>query len=163
MQRGLHRILPRPFVFLKSQLRRKAVGQTRTHSCQRTSRAFTLVETVIVVVILAILISLAYPSYVEQVRKARRADAESALLGSAQLLERCFTRLNAYNADGCPDPVGSSDSGYYTISIVRDATTYTLTATPEGDQANDPCGNFTLDHLGNKTPIPDSNRCWGPS
>lgn len=123
--------------------------------------AFTLVEMAIVLTTLAILVSLAYPSYLDQVRKARRADAESSLLHSAQLLERCFTRYNAYNADECPDPSGESEDGYYDISVVRDALTYTLTATPQGDQATDDCGDFTIDYLGNKTPLPDANRCWG--
>lgn len=117
----------------------------------------------VVLAILAIVVALAYPSYVEQVRKTRRADAEASLLAAAQILERCFTRLNAYNADGCPDPAGASDDGYYQITVARDATTYTLTAAPQGDQVNDPCGTFTLDYLGNKTPVPDSKRCWGVS
>lgn len=128
-----------------------------------TGKGFTLIELAFVVTILAIIVSLAYPAYIEQVRKARRADAESSLLNSAQLLERCFTRFNAYNDDACPDPAGASESGYYTISVVRDATTYTLTAAPQGDQTKDDCGSFTIDHLGNKTPVPGSERCWGSS
>ncbi len=113
--------------------------------------------------ILAIVVALAYPTYLEQVRKTRRADAESGLLDAAQILERCFTRLNAYNAGGCPNPAGASPDGFYAITVNRTATTYTLTATPQGDQANDACGNYTLDHLGNKTPLPSGNRCWGVS
>lgn len=122
---------------------------------------FTLIETVIVLVILAVLVSIAYPAYVDQVRKSRRADAESSLLQSAQLLERCFTRFNTYNHASCPDPSGASADGYYQISVVREEFTYTLTATPQADQAKDDCGTYTIDHLGNKTPVPDSNRCWG--
>ncbi len=126
-------------------------------------RGFTLIELMFVVTILAIVVALAYPAYIEQVRKARRADAESGLLDAAQLLERCFTRLNAYNAAGCPNPEGNSPDGYYAITVNRTATTYTLTATPQGDQAKDACGDYSLDHLGNKTPLPDGNRCWGTS
>lgn len=122
---------------------------------------FTLIEAMIVAGILAIVVALAYPMYIEQVRKARRADAEASLLAAAQILERCFTRLNAYNADGCPDPAGASDDGYYAITVARTATTYTLIATAQGDQGKDPCGNYSLDHLGNKTPVPDGKRCWG--
>jgi len=127
------------------------------------SRGFTLIEAMIVVVILGILIALAYPTYIDQVRKARRADAESSLLAAAQILERCFTRLNAYNADDCPDPAGDSDEGYFAITAELTATTYTLTATAQGDQATDPCPVYTLDHLGNKTPGPGPYRCWGNS
>lgn len=59
---------------------------------------FTLIELMFVVAIVAILLALAYPSYVDQVRKARRADATSTLMDRAQVLERCFSRLNTYVA-----------------------------------------------------------------
>jgi len=124
---------------------------------------FTLIETMIVVAILAILVAIAYPGYADQIRKSRRADAVSFLMDRAQLLERCFTHFNAYNADGCPDPAGTTINGYYAVTVVRTASTYTLTATPNGDQSFDDCGVFTLDYLGNKTPIADSDRCWGSS
>ena len=123
-----------------------------------------------VVAIIAIVVALAYPTYIDQVRKARRADAESSLLAAAQIMERCFTRLNSYTIDtgsgGCPNPAGASQDGYYTISLDADnssATTYMLVATPQGAQADDPCGTYTLDHLGNKTPTPSGDRCWGVS
>ena len=124
---------------------------------------FTLIELMTVLDILAIVLALAYPAYVDSVRKARRADATASLMDRAQSLERCFTRFNAYDDASCPDPAGASDDGFYTISIARTATTYTLTAAPAGDQANDNCGSFTVDYLGNKTPVPGSNRCWGSS
>ncbi len=122
---------------------------------------FTLIEMMTVLAILAIVVALAYPSYLEQVRKARRADATSSLMDRAQSLERCFTRLNSYNDASCPNPAGASNDGFYAVTVTRTATTYTLTATPTGSQVNDACGTFTVDYLGNKTPIPGSNRCWG--
>ncbi|WP_318190944.1 type IV pilin protein [Marinihelvus fidelis] len=128
----------------------------------RGRKGFTLIELMIVLAVVAILVALALPSYRDQVRKSRRADAESALLSAAQVLERCFTRLNTYST-GCPDPSGLSENGYYNVTVSRTATTYTLTATAQGDQASDACGNYTLDHLGNKTPVADSKRCWGAS
>ena len=133
------------------------------HSAYRHGKntGWTLLELMIVVVILGILTSLAYSAYVDQVRKSRRADAASSLLEAAQVLERCFTRFNAYNAVGCPNPSGASGDGFYTLSMVRGSNTYTLTATPQSDQSNDPCGTYTLDHLGNKTPTPSANKCWG--
>jgi len=124
-------------------------------------RGFSLIELMTVLVVLAIIIGLAYPMYAEQVRKARRADATASLADRAQLLERCFTRYSAYNDASCPNPVGVSDEGFYTVTAARTATTFTLTATPLNDQVNDPCGAFTVDHLGNKTPTPSADRCWG--
>ena len=128
-----------------------------------TPRGFTLIEMMIVIAILAVIVALAYPAYTEQVRKARRADAVNTLMSTAQYLERCFTRFNAYNDASCASPAGDSIDNYYAITVARTATTFTLTATPQGDQANDPCGTLTLDYLGNKTPAPGSNRCWAQS
>jgi type IV pilus assembly protein PilE len=122
---------------------------------------FTMIELMIVITIVGILTGIAYATYTDQVRKARRADATSSLLEGAQVLERCFTRFNAYNAVGCPNPAGASGDGYYTLTVTRTANTYTLSAAPQGDQANDNCGTYTLDHLGNKTPVPSGDKCWG--
>lgn len=151
--------------FIRSR-RTHAQKGISTPMISRLARAtgFTLIELMFVVAIVAILLALAYPSYVEQVRKARRADATSSLMDRAQSLERCFTRINTYV--GCPDPEGVSNDGFYTIEFGEDeptATTYSLVANPAGDQVNDPCGTFTVDYLGNKTPVPDSHRCWGSS
>ena len=136
--------------------------------CARTqisssSQGFTLIEIMIVLAILAIILAIAYPAYTEQVRKARRADAVSSLTQQAQLLERCFTRFSAYNNAGCIDPEGASVDGFYAITVVRTATSFTLTATPNGSQSADRCGTYTLDYLGNKTPAPGGARCWGSS
>ncbi|MDX1554599.1 MAG: type IV pilin protein [Xanthomonadales bacterium] len=127
------------------------------------ARGFTLIEAMIVAGIIAVIVALAYPTYIDQIRKARRADAESALLDAAQLLERCFTRFNVYNHDNCPDVDGDTPDGFYTITSTINAADYTLTASAQGDQTKDVCGDYTLDHLGNKTPVADGKRCWGVS
>ena len=130
-------------------------------SQRRRHRGWTLIELMMVLAIVAILLAIAYPAYTEQVRKSKRADAINGLMAGAQVLERCFTRQNTYV--GCPDVTGLTADGHYAIAFAAGpaATTYTLSATPQGDQANDACGTYTLDHLGNKTPTPDGNRCWG--
>jgi len=97
-----------------------------------------------VVAVVAILAAVAIPAYTQYVEQTRRADAQSALLNAAQNLERCFTRNNSYV--NCPFPETSPD-GFYTISITRDATTFTLTATRAGDA----CSPFTIDERGNRT------------
>lgn len=130
----------------------------------RDAKGFTLIELIFVVAILAILLALAYPAYTDQIRKARRADAISTMMSTAQYLERCFTQTNAYN--GCTQPAGLSADDYYNIDVdPYTATTYTITAEPQGAQATDPCGTFQLDYLGNKSTTTGaaSDRCWGDS
>lgn len=128
----------------------------------RQTAGFTLIELIFVIAIIAILLALAYPAYTEQVRKARRADAVSSMMAAAQYLERCFTQTNSYT--GCDAPVGDAADGFYAITVpTLTATTYTIQAAPLGAQSTDPCGTYTLDYLGNKTPTADSKRCWGSS
>jgi type IV pilus assembly protein PilE len=126
------------------------------------NRGFTLIEVMIVVAIVAILAAIAFPSYARYVEQARRADAKAALLDAAQRLERCHTQFNAYNNAACATfPVPSPD-GHYEITVVRDAMTFELTATAQGVQANSPCGNFTITHLGERdvTGSLGRDRCW---
>lgn len=121
---------------------------------------FTLIELMIVIAILAILTAIAVPIYTNQVEKTRRADAVSSLMATAQELERCFTRTSTYQ--GCVSSPTDSEDGYYEITITATATTYDLTAAPQGSQTGDDCGSFTLDHLGNKGDGGGTgDRCWG--
>ncbi len=130
-------------------------------------RGFTLIELMIVVAVVAILAAIAIPSYQNQVQKTRRADAQTGLLQAAQALERCFTRTNTYlNCDLPAYRDGrTSPDGFYEISIVAaetTATTFELQAVPQGAQASDNCGTFTLDNLGRRGDQgADADRCWG--
>lgn len=121
----------------------------RTH----TSRGFTLIELMVVIAIIAIIAAIAIPSYTEQVRKGRRADAARAV-GQLQLdLERwraenpCYGQPSvgtcpAYTASGTYPTTPTSD--YYTIAVSsQSATNYSVTATPAGVQASDRCGVLT--------------------
>lgn len=59
---------------------------------------FTLIEVMIVMAVIAILASVAYPSYQQQVVKARRAEAKAALLSTMQAQEKYYTKFNTYFA-----------------------------------------------------------------
>lgn len=123
----------------------------------------TLLELMIVVVVIGILAAIAYPSFQEQVRKSRRADGKAALMETAQVLERCYTRFASYGAGACDAQVDlprDSDEEQYRITGVRNAATFILTATPQGDQANDSCGALTLDEAGLQGAAGDPDECW---
>jgi type IV pilus assembly protein PilE len=126
----------------------------------RTGGGFTLIELMIVVVILGVLASIAVPAYQDSVRRARRAEVQTALLATAHALERLYTRNNSYagaamGTGGLPSAsVPNGPSPYYTITLTVAAgnQAYTLTAAPVsgGPQANDKCGSFTLNAAGAK-------------
>ena len=138
---------------------------------KRGQRGFTLIEVMITVAVLAILAAIAMPSYNEQVRKTRRADAKVALQQTAQRLERCFAEnqtsvYDAVSAPSCPQNFTSSD-GYYTVSIVAAAATYSISAQPtsKGGQDRDLyCSLFILTGAGSKTSKDKlgapSDQCW---
>jgi type IV pilus assembly protein PilE len=106
----------------------------------------TLVELLVVVTILGIVAAVAIPSYRAYVVRANRSDAKSATLAMASQLERCFTRYNAYDDANCPVTITNvpSPEGHYLLNAEVAASTFTVTATPQGEQAQDPCGSFSL-------------------
>ena len=126
-------------------------------------RGFSLLELMIVVAIVGIIAAFAYPSYLEQVRKTRRADCSGALAGMGNAMERFFTVNSTYlgaaagGADtGAPAvyrPTCPSDGGTATYNLTIQAvtgSTFTLQAAPVGVQADDKCGTMTLTNTGLK-------------
>ena len=126
-------------------------------------KGFTLIELLITVAIIAILAAIVYPNYTTYVLRSHRNVAEGDLESAANAMERYYTQNNTYPATAnAPFPTSSPFGGgtaYYTIEITAsNATSYTLQATPQGSQANDSCGNLTLDSTGAKTPT--TSGCW---
>ncbi len=114
---------------------------------KKRSAGFTLIELMITVVIIGILGAIAFPSYVNYVTEAKRSDGQIALMNAAQNLERCFTENNAYNHANCVF-AATSPEGHYATTIVRAATTFTLTATPQASQTDPLCANLSLTNTG---------------
>lgn len=126
-------------------------------------RGFTLIELLIVIVVAGILAMVAIPGYQSAMQKSRRADARVAINQMAQHLERCYTQYGAYDADDCAiDAPFDSPEGHYSVSVVRDATTYMLTAEPQGVQADDSaCGSLGMNSEGVHSATGDNpDKCW---
>lgn len=135
---------------------------------QERVRGFTLVELLFALAIVALLLALAYPSYLDQVRKSRRAEAKTALLELAARQER-FSTVNAKWAT-TPAQLGYGETDFpivlspsYSLSITVDSSVgaYTATAKATGRQVADACGNFVLNHQGVQTSSWTPNGgCW---
>ena len=101
--------------------------------CSRQRNGFTLIEVMITLAVLAILSAMAYPTFIDAIRKGRRADAYSVLALGMQAQERYRTNNVAYT-ESLADIGASSASpeGLYVLSVVTgstSATGYTLRAT----------------------------------
>jgi len=152
---------------------------------QRPKRrtGFTIIELMLVVAVAGVLALVAYPTFIESVRKGRRAEAVAALAQVQQSQERWRSNKTSYadNAKLTPNPPdglglkASTSSGLYTLTIdAADASGYTATATAVAgkSQASDsPCQRFRVSMAGativygsaaaagdfDESP---SNRCW---
>lgn len=139
------------------------------HIRRLSPSGFTLIELMIVVVIIAILASIAYPMYIDQVRKSRRGVAKADLVELGQRAERYHTVNNSYvdfNLGVTPGTFKVSPReatpAYYTLSVANlSSSTFTLQASPMGDQSKDQCGTLSYDQAGRKTSSTGkASDCW---
>lgn len=153
-------------MLLIKRLTRLKVGGCES-SMLSMKKGFTSIEMVVVIAIIGILAAIAYPSYSDSVMQARRADAKTTLLDLAQRIERFYSENHTYtsvaaNVGGTPQ---ASPDGWYTITIVSTASTYTLSAAPLNSQANDSsCKTFTYNNLGQESVTGGAtwtaDQCW---
>lgn len=153
------------------------IGSTKcghdSHFVMRTGKikpcGFSLIELMIVIVIISILAAIAFPSYQSSIRKSKRTAAKAALLDLASREEKYYSLNNTYASlttlgmsssikDGGGNTLYSLSVGDITTPANAPTTNFVGTATPSGDQANDTCGTYTLNSLGQQTPT--TAGCW---
>jgi len=134
------------------------------------SRGFTLIELMIAIVIVGILTAIAVPNFTGYMREARRTDAIVMLLEVAGEQEKFYSENNAY-----ADKMGvlgygavtantvASPDGHYNVTVsAQTAGTFTLTAAPvaNGAQDGDTCGSFSITNTGGKSVSGTETKCW---
>lgn len=129
-------------------------------------RGFTLIELLITIAIISIAALIASSWYIPFSLKARRADGINAIL-AISLAEERYRSTNAQYGSLAQayGGVSASPQGYYSLSVSNvSATSYTITATPQGNQANDLEGSISCNPLqlvasgGSVTKSPSA--CW---
>jgi type IV pilus assembly protein PilE len=127
------------------------------------SRAFTLLELIIAIVIVAILAIIAVASYRHYILMSNRSDAIQTLQ-AIQLAEENYRSTNTSYGTLAQVWGGASatEQGNYSLAITNiSATSYTITASATGSQAQDTtCASIVLAHSsGTTTRTPAT--CWG--
>ena len=129
---------------------------------RKAAAGFTLLELLIALAILGILVTLCYPGYVDQLRKAHRAEGMGEVLELADRMERHYAdaatydvRIGGADMDAATLWKDTTTRGYYRLSIDAGTsqTAFTARATPtaRGGQDHDPCGTFVIDAQGIRT------------
>lgn len=133
---------------------------------RRKQNGLSLMDVVIAMLIIAILTVVAVPAYQTQIMQSHRSDAIQSLF-AIQLAEEKYRVTNSSYGTLAQvwGGVSTTESGYYTLSITNvSATTYTITASAVGNQANDTadgssCASLSLAYAsGSTTKSPAA--CW---
>ncbi|GLK90727.1 type IV pilin protein [Pseudomonas turukhanskensis] len=152
------------------------MSQLTQNGARAAQRGFTLLELMIVVAIIGIISAIAYPSYMNHVRTAHRADAEASLVELSQFMERHYTANGFYTdpatgdeAPELPFDTSPKDGGnaMYDLSVSAISNnTFTLSATPVDGKmmAGDGCASLTLTNTGlrgvSEDATLDKAECW---
>ena len=114
------------------------VRRRRPATSGRPARGFTLIELMMVVAVLGVLSGIAYPSFMGQVQKIRRADAMLSMLQVQVAQERWRANNLSYGTLAEIGVSASSAAGHYTLQIAdQSAQGYEVLASALGSQAHD--------------------------
>lgn len=124
-------------------------------------QGFTLIELMITVAVIGILVAIGLPAYNDSVRKANRSDAEAVMMDLASREQQMLVDTRSYvnTVSALRTSVPPKVQNNYSIAITLgtgSAPTFSITATPQGSQAKDSCGQLSLDNNGVKQP----SNCW---
>lgn len=126
---------------------------------------FTIIELLIALAIIGIIAIVAAGFYRNYGLKAKRADGINAILTLQLAEERYRSNNTTYGSLGQINGSTTSPQGYYNLSISNvGASSFTITATAQGTQANDveggtACGTLTLT-VNNNTVTQTPTACW---
>jgi type IV pilus assembly protein PilE len=137
-------------------------------SFNKRQRGFSLMELLIVLAIIGVIAGIGYPSYIEQVTNSKRKVAASCLTEYAGYMERFYstnmTYATAPDADLNCLTDNNMDQIYDFDIAAQTATTYSLTATPQGNQAgrDTKCGTLSINQTGTRgvSGSAGADACW---
>ena len=125
----------------------------------RKVRGFTMVEIIIAVAIIGILMAIAVPSYLEHLRKGRRADAEGFLADVANRQQQYILDARTYAVGGTAlDELKATPSqtvkDFYDVTVTPSAPTnpptFVITATPISSKSQVADGILSINEQGQK-------------
>ncbi len=117
---------------------RASRGACRGAVARKFAQGFTLIELMLVVAVAGVLSGVAYPSFMGQLQKIRRADAMVALLQVQAAQERWRANNLAYGTLAEIGVAATSAAGHYTLLIAAaSATGYEIVAAAAGSQVHD--------------------------
>jgi type IV pilus assembly protein PilE len=141
--------------------RLRSRGRAGARSPGSPCRGFTVLEVLLVVATVSTVTAIAVPSYVHQLRKSARAEAESFLLSAAAKQQQHLLAQGRYagnlgTLDAQP-PAFLSGKYMFVVAATGGSTpAFTLNAIAAGEQAKDACPTLTIDSSGTKLPV----ACW---